>query len=149
MAQKVATVCKMKSRQETTSLGQTATVTAKPTISDKHLKTPTRDVLQFRWVTWDPPPPPLWQGLVSLSKDVFEKAMKNALGRVNTRGLCPLLFPTYLGRSKGLCSQGTHLHTLIYVLTECFAASSFCIDYYVFSFHNSSQGLQYQAKGKQ
>jgi len=37
MAQKVVTACKMKSRQETTSLGQTATVTAKPTISDKHL----------------------------------------------------------------------------------------------------------------
>ena len=37
MAQKVATARKMKSRQETTSLGQIATVTAKPTISDKHL----------------------------------------------------------------------------------------------------------------
>ena len=36
MAQIVATVHKMKSRQETTSLGQIATVTAKPTISDKH-----------------------------------------------------------------------------------------------------------------
>ena len=34
MAQKVATACKMKSRQETTSLGQIATVTAKPSISD-------------------------------------------------------------------------------------------------------------------
>ena len=33
----VATVRKMKSRQETTSLGQIVTVTAKPTISDKHL----------------------------------------------------------------------------------------------------------------
>ena len=37
MAQKVATVRKMKTQQETTSLGQVATVTAKPTISDKHL----------------------------------------------------------------------------------------------------------------
>ena len=37
MAQKVATARKMKLRQETTSLGQIATVTAKPTISDKHL----------------------------------------------------------------------------------------------------------------
>ena len=55
---------------------------------------------------------------VSLSKDVFERAVKNPLGRVNTRGICLFLFPTYLGRSKGLCSQGTHLHTLIYVLTE-------------------------------
>ena len=33
MAQKVATVHKMKSRQETTSLGQIVTVTEKPTIS--------------------------------------------------------------------------------------------------------------------
>ena len=31
---KEATACKMKSRQETTSLGQIATVTAKPSISD-------------------------------------------------------------------------------------------------------------------
>ena len=45
----------MKSRQETTSLGQIATVTAKPTISDKHLYTLTREVLTFRRVTWDPP----------------------------------------------------------------------------------------------
>jgi len=37
MAQKVATARKMKSQQETTSLGQIATVMAKPTISDKHL----------------------------------------------------------------------------------------------------------------
>ena len=36
MAQKVATTRKMKSRQETTSLRQIATVTAKPTMSDKH-----------------------------------------------------------------------------------------------------------------
>ena len=35
MAQKVATEREMKSRQETTSLGQIATVTAKPRISDK------------------------------------------------------------------------------------------------------------------
>ena len=62
MAQKVATARKMKSRQETTSLGQNATVTAKPRISDKHLYTPTRDVLKFRPATWDPPPIP-WQGL--------------------------------------------------------------------------------------
>ena len=34
---KVATARKMKSRQETTSLDQIATVTEKPTISDKHL----------------------------------------------------------------------------------------------------------------
>ena len=38
MAQKVATAHKMKSRQETTSLGQIATLTAKLTISDKHYK---------------------------------------------------------------------------------------------------------------
>ena len=36
-AQKVVTAREMKSRQETTFLGQIATVTAKPTISDKHL----------------------------------------------------------------------------------------------------------------
>ena len=35
MAQKVATERKMKLRQETTSVGQIATVTAKPRISDK------------------------------------------------------------------------------------------------------------------
>ena len=35
MAQKVATECKMKLRQGTTSLGQIATVTAKPRINDK------------------------------------------------------------------------------------------------------------------
>ena len=37
LAQKVATARKMKSRQETTSLGQIATVTSKPTISYRHL----------------------------------------------------------------------------------------------------------------
>ena len=37
MAQKVATVRKIKLRQETTCLGQIVTVTAKPTISDNHL----------------------------------------------------------------------------------------------------------------
>ena len=56
MAQKVATARKMKLRQETTSLGQIATVMAKSTISDKHLKTLTRDVLKFRRATWDTPP---------------------------------------------------------------------------------------------
>ena len=56
MAQKVTTASKMKSRQETTSLGQIATVTAKSTISDKHLLTPTQDVLKFRRATWDPLP---------------------------------------------------------------------------------------------
>ena len=35
--QKVATVGKIKSRREATSLGQIVTVMAKPTISDKHL----------------------------------------------------------------------------------------------------------------
>ena len=54
MAQKVAlSARKMKSRQETTSLSQIVTVTAKPTISDKHLLTPTRDVFKFRHGTWD------------------------------------------------------------------------------------------------
>ena len=47
MAQKVATARKMKSSQETTSLSQIATVTAKPT----------RDVLKFRRATCSPPPP--------------------------------------------------------------------------------------------
>ena len=61
MAQKVVTARKMKSGQETTSLGQIVTVTEKLTISDKHLQTPTQDVLKFRQVTWDPPP---WQGLI-------------------------------------------------------------------------------------
>ena len=43
MAQKVATARKMKSRQETTSLCQIATVTAKPVINDKHfINTDTR-----------------------------------------------------------------------------------------------------------
>ena len=41
---------KMKSQQETTSLGQIATVTAKPSISDNFI-TLTRDVLKFRRVT--------------------------------------------------------------------------------------------------
>ena len=50
----------MKLQQETASLGQIATVMAKPTISDTHLKTPTRDVLKFGQATWDPP----WQGLL-------------------------------------------------------------------------------------
>ena len=63
MAQKVARARKMKSRQETTPLSQIVSVTAKPTISDKHLWTPTRDVLKFRWATWDSPSPPPWQGL--------------------------------------------------------------------------------------
>ena len=60
MAQKVATARKMKSRQETTSLGQIATVTAKPTISDKHLQAPTRDVLKIQMGDMGPLP---WQGL--------------------------------------------------------------------------------------
>ena len=54
MAQKVATARKMKSRQETTSLGQIATVIAKLTIRDKHLQTLTRDILKFRQATWNP-----------------------------------------------------------------------------------------------
>ena len=62
MAQKVATACKMKSQQETTSLGQIVTVRVKPTISNKHLLTPTQDVLKFRRVTWDPP----WQDLITV-----------------------------------------------------------------------------------
>ena len=37
MAQEVVTAHKMKSQQETTSPDQIAIVTAKPTISDKHL----------------------------------------------------------------------------------------------------------------
>ena len=49
-AQKVATTRKMKSQQETTSLGQIATVTAKPSISDNFI-TLTRDVLKFRRAT--------------------------------------------------------------------------------------------------
>ena len=66
---KVATARKMKSRQETTSPSQIVTVTAKLTISDKHLSTPTRDVLKFRWTTWNlpQPPPPPQQGLNFLS----------------------------------------------------------------------------------
>ena len=59
MAQKVVTAHKMKLRQETTSLGQIATVAAKPTISDnKHLQTPTQEFLKFSRATWDPSPPP-------------------------------------------------------------------------------------------
>ena len=42
--------------------GQIATVTAKLTISDKHLQSLTPDVLKFRWATWDLPPTS-WQGL--------------------------------------------------------------------------------------
>ena len=57
MAQKVVTAHKVKSWQETTSLGQIVTVTAKPTISN-------------RWVTCDPPP---WQGLffTSISPEIW------------------------------------------------------------------------------
>ena len=66
MAQKVVTVHKMKSQQETTSLGQIATVMAKPTISDKHYFINT-DTRRFKIQTGDmgppPPPPPSWQGL--------------------------------------------------------------------------------------
>ena len=59
MAQKVVTAHKMKLQQETTSLGQIATVAAKPTISDnKHLQTPTQEVLKFSRATRDPSPPP-------------------------------------------------------------------------------------------
>ena len=71
MAQKVATECKMKSQQETTSLGHIATVTAKPTISDKHLSTPTRDVLKLRPVKRDPPPPFPWQGLLNYQPNLI------------------------------------------------------------------------------
>ena len=81
MAQKVVTAHKMKSRQETTSLGQIATVAAKPTISDnKHLQTPTQEVLKFRRATWDPsptPPPagPLYQ---------FNSVLGNTLSTIHS-----------------------------------------------------------------
>ena len=56
MAQKVATARKMKSRQETTFLRQFATVTAKPTISDKHFTN--TDMRRFKIQTGDMGPPP-------------------------------------------------------------------------------------------
>ena len=76
MAQKVATARKMKSRQETTSLGQIATVTAKLTISDKHWWTPTC-MRCFKIQTGDmgPPPPPL-PGWASYINSIFEATMK-------------------------------------------------------------------------
>ena len=51
MAQKVATARKMKSRQETTPLGQIATVTAKPTFINS-------DTRRFKIQTGDMGPPP-------------------------------------------------------------------------------------------
>ena len=58
MAQKVATVGKIKLRQETTSLGQITTVTAKPTISNKaFINTDTR---HFKIQTGDMGPPLAW-----------------------------------------------------------------------------------------
>ena len=60
MAQKVATALKMKFRQETTSLDQIATVTAKPTI----INTDTR---RFKIQTGDMGPPP-WQDLKHTKK---------------------------------------------------------------------------------
>ena len=50
MAQKVATARKMKSRQETTPLGQIATVTAKPTFINS-------DTRRFKIQTGDMGPP--------------------------------------------------------------------------------------------
>ena len=77
MAQKVATARKMKSQQETTSLGQIVTVTPKPTISDKHLQTWTRNVLKFRRATWDPP----WQGLAYGNKEFVWEMEKSRVSR--------------------------------------------------------------------
>ena len=56
MAQKVATARKMKSRQQTTSLSQVATVMVKPTISGKHLETLTR-FFKIQNGNMGPPPP--------------------------------------------------------------------------------------------
>ena len=65
MAQKVATARKMKSRQETTSLGQIATV------SDKHdINTDTR---HFKIQTGDMDPLPIpWQGLTISHSTSYE-----------------------------------------------------------------------------
>ena len=48
----------MKSRQETTSLGQIATVTAKPTISNKQQAFIYTDMRRFKIQTGDMGPPP-------------------------------------------------------------------------------------------
>ena len=80
MAQKVVTAHKMKLRQETTSLGQIATVAAKPTISDnKHLQTPTQEALKFRRATWDPSPPPRCRAFVPISLGVGEYIVDDSL----------------------------------------------------------------------
>ena len=68
MAQNVATAHKMKSRQETTSLGQIVTVTAKPTISDKtFINTNTRS---FKIQTGDMGPPPPCRASVPIELSV-------------------------------------------------------------------------------
>ena len=69
MAQKVVTARKMKSRQETTSLCQIATVTAKPAINDKHfINTDTR---RFKIQTGNMGTPPLPPGMASVMATVI------------------------------------------------------------------------------
>ena len=78
MAQKVATACKMKSRQETTSLGQIATATAQPTIRDKHFYFINTDTRRFRIQTGDIGPSP-WQGLTHGQKTFHPIPFQNKL----------------------------------------------------------------------
>ena len=71
---------------------------------------------------------------ISLSKDVLEKAVKNALGRVNTSGICNLsqhqskaLCNFLCGKDSFVCLPTVHGKLLIYQLCPVVVKELSCI----------------------
>ena len=79
----------MKSQQETTSLGQIATVTAKP--KNKGRAFINTDMRRFKIQTGDMDPPPPWQGLMDMDRNLKKVLMLCV--RKSLKKLLWLVFP--------------------------------------------------------